>query len=114
MPVVSFANDTITRLRAPMVSDHGSMVSDWDNAAEATLTGWSLQPGASAEDLQNRDAVRVDWTAYGPYDADVTATDKIRLADGDYSVIGRPERWKSPTGRVSHTKLLLSVWVDRG
>lgn len=114
MPVVSFATETITRLRAPLVSDHGSMVSDWDNATEAALEGWSLQPGASAEDLQNRQAERVDWTAIGPYDADVTGADKIRLPDGDYGVIGRPERWKSPTGRISHTKLLLSAWVDRG
>lgn len=114
MPIVSFANETLTRLRAPLISDHGSMVADWDNAAEATLTGWSLQPGASAEDLQNREAVRVDWTAYGPYEADVTATDKIRLPSGDYSVIGEPERWKSPTGRISSTKLLLRKWADRG
>lgn len=114
MPIVSFATETITRLRAPRILDHGSMVSDWDNATEATLAGWSLQPGASVEDLQNRDAVRVDWTAYGPYDADVTATDRIRLPSGDYSVTGEPERWKSPTGRISSTKLLLSTWVDHG
>lgn len=114
MPIVSFAKETLTRLRAPLVMDHGSMVSDWSAATSATLEGWSLQPGASAEDLQNREAVRVDWTAYGPYDADVTATDKIRLPSGDYSVIGEPERWKSPTGRVSSTKLLLQRWVERG
>lgn len=114
MPVVSFANETLVRLRAPQVMDHGSLVSDWDNATEEPITGWSLQPGASAEDLQNRDSVRVDWTAYGPYDADVTAADKIRLPSGDYGVIGEPERWKSPTGRVSSTKLLLQRWVERG
>lgn len=114
MPVVSFATETLVRLRAPLVKDHGSWVPDWGNASEADLPGWSLQPGASVEDLQNRQAERADWTAIGPYEADVTATDKIRLPDGDYSVVGRPERWKSPTGRVSSTKLLLSAWVDRG
>lgn len=114
MPVVSFANETLVRLRAPLVKDHGSWVADWENAPEFPLTGWSLQPGASVEDSQNRQAVRVDWTAYGPYDADVTAADKIRLPSGDYSVIGEPERWKSPTGRVSSTKLLLQKWADHG
>jgi hypothetical protein len=114
MPVVSFATETLTRLRAPQIMDHGSMVQDWDNATTATLTGWTLQPGASSEDLLNREAVRVDWTAYGPYDADVSATDRIRLPSGDYSVIGEPERWKSPTGRVSSTKLLLQRWVEHG
>jgi len=114
MPIVSFANETITRLRAPLVKDHGSWVPDWSNPPEVELAGWSLQPGASSEDLQNRDSVRVDWTAYGPYDADVTAADKIRLPSGDYGVIGEPERWKSPTGSISSTKLLLQRWVDRG
>lgn len=114
MPAVSFATETLTRLRAPQVMDHGSLVADWGEADEVTLAGWSLQPGASSEDLQNREAVRVDWTAYGPYDADVIATDRIRLPSGDYSVIGEPERWKSPTGRVSSTKLLLQRWSDRG
>ena len=114
MSLLSFATETLTRLRAPQVMDHGSMVADWSEAVEATLTGWSLQPGASSEDLLNREAVRVDWTAYGPYDADVIASDRIRLPSGDYSVIGEPERWKSPTGRVSSTKLLLQRWSDRG
>jgi len=112
--LVSFATETLTRLRAPLVLDHGSMVPDWEAAEEAELTGWTLQPGAPVEDLQNREAVRVDWTAYGPYSADVTATDRIRLPSGDYSVIGEPERWKSPTGRISSTKLLLQRWSDRG
>lgn len=114
MPIVSFATETLTRLRAPLVNDHGSMVPNWSSATMATLAGWSLQPGASVEDLQNREAVRVDWTAYGPYEGDVLATDRIRLPSGDYSVIGEPERWKSPTGRVSFTKLLLQKWTDHG
>lgn len=112
--LVSFATETLTRLRAPQVMDHGSPVRDWANAVAADIPGWSLQPGASTEDTANRDAVRVDWTAHGPYDADVTATDKIRLPSGDYSVVGAPERWKSPTGRVSSTKLLLQLWTDHG
>lgn len=112
--LVSFATESITRVRAATVMDHGSPVYDWDTAEAVELPGWSLQPGASVEDLQNREAVLVAWTAYGPYDADVTAADKIRLPSGDYAVIGEPERWKSPTGRVSSTKLLLQRWSDRG
>lgn len=114
MPIVSFATEALVRLRAPAVMDHGSPVADWDNAEEAALPGWSLQPGASAEDTLHREAVRVDWTAYGPYGADILATDKVRLPSGDYSVIGEPERWKSPTGRVSSTKILLQRWSDHG
>ena len=106
--------DTITRLRAPVVMDHGSLVADWDNATGAVLTGWLLHPGASVEDLQNREAVRVEWTAYGPYDADVIASDRIRLPSGDYAVVGEPERWKSPSGRLDGTKILLQRWSEGG
>lgn len=113
MPL-SFATETLTRLRAAQVMDHGSLVDDWDNPEEVELPGWSLQPGASQEDLLNREATQVAWTAYGPYDSDVVASDRIRLPSGDYAVIGEPERWKSPTGRVSSTKLLLQRWSDRG
>jgi hypothetical protein len=112
--LVSFATETLARLRAATVMDHGSPVQDWGNPDVADLPGWSLQPGSPTEDLVHREAVRVDWTAYGPYDADVLATDKIRLPSGDYSVIGEPERWKSPTGRISSTKLLLQLWTERG
>lgn len=112
--LVSFATEPLTRLRAPRVMDHGSMVADWDAATSVDIPGWTLQPGASAEDLQNREADRADWTAIGPYGADVIATDRIRLPSGDYSVIGEPERWKSPTGRVSSTKMLLQRWVEHG
>lgn len=110
----AFARDSIIRLRAPQVMDHGSLVSDWDNATEATLTGWLLQPGASLEDLTNRQGVSIEWTAYGPYDADVIASDRIRLPSGDYSVIGEPERWKSPTGRLNACKVLLRRWSENG
>ena len=106
--------DTITRLRAPVVLDHGSPVADWDNATETVLTGWLLQPGASVEDLANREAVRVEWTVYGPYDADVIASDRIRLPSGDYAVVGEPERWKSPSGRLDGVKVLLQRWSEGG
>lgn len=110
----AFARESIIRLRAPLINDHGSMVPNWDAATQVTLSGWLLQPGASVEDLQNREGVRVEWTAYGPYDADVRATDKIRLPSGDYGVIGEPERWKSPTGRLNACKVLMQRWSDSG
>jgi len=108
----SFARDSVIRLRAALVSDHGALVPDWDNVTEAVLDGWLLQPGASLEDLTNRAGVSIEWTAYGPYDADVIASDRIRLPSGDYSVIGEPERWKSPTGRLNAMKVLLQRWSE--
>lgn len=112
--LVSFATETLVRLRPATVMDHGSPVQDWGDPEVAELPGWSLQPGASTEDTLHREAVQIAWTGHGPYDADIRATDKVRLPSGDYSVVGEPERWKSPTGRVSSTKILLQVWADRG
>ncbi len=112
--MLSFAKESLTRLRAPTVMDHGSPVRDWSNAAGLVIAGWTIQPGAGPEDLDHREAVRVDWTAIGPFDADVAATDKVRLPSGDYAVIGEPERWKSPTGAISSTKILLQKWVEHG
>lgn len=112
--MVTFARDSIVRLRAPLVMDHGSPVANWDDASEVVLDDWLLQPGASLEDLTNRQGVSIEWTAYGPYDADVIASDRIRLPSGDYSVIGEPERWKSPTGRLNAIKVLLQRWSENG
>lgn len=108
----SFASETVTVLRAPLVKDHGSMVLDWSAPTLITVAGCSVQPGATAEDNENREGVSVEFTVYMPDGADVTATDRVRLASGDYVVVGEPERWKSPTGTLSHVKVLLQRWAE--
>ncbi|MFB7798937.1 hypothetical protein [Isoptericola sp. NPDC056134] len=104
----SFASTTLTRVRPVMIDDHGTQVPDWTApGAELSIPGWSVQPGASPEVLQNRQNVTVRWTAYGPAGADVLATDAIRYDGTLYAVDGEPARWPSPTGGLAHTVLLL-------
>lgn len=105
----SFASTTVTRVRPATRVVNGRTVVDWDAPPESELAipGWSVQPGASTEVLQNRDNVSIRWTAYGPPGADVKPTDAIRHDGRLYDVDGEPQRWPSPTGGLSHTVLLL-------
>lgn len=108
----SFAKDTVTVLRAPVVKDHGADVPDWSNPTLVTVTGCSVQPGATGEDNQNRAGASIAYTVYMPPGTDVRFTDRVRLATGDYVVVGEPERWTSPTGRLSHVRVELQRWAD--
>lgn len=108
--MLSFATQTLIRRRAPLVDDgHGNESPDWGHAADVPLPGWSIQPGTTAVDRVNRDGAKVAWTAFGPADADVLATDRF-LVDGDeYVTDGAPQRWA--TGILDHTVLYLVRWT---
>lgn len=105
----SFATQSIIRLRPPVIDDgHGNDVPDpdLDNATPLTITGCSVQPGASFEDRANREATLTAWTVYAPVDADVRATDAVRYEGTDYRVDGDPQRWPN----VQHSVILLQHW----
>lgn len=109
---VSFATQTLTRVRYPLVGDgHGNQVRDTGAVPdEVEVPGCSIQPGASAEVLAGRDAVSVLWTVYAPPGADVVALDLVRYAGVLYEVSGEPARWPSPTGSLDHMVVLLVRW----
>ena len=112
MMIASFATDSIVRLRAGETSDsHGNSFPDWGGAVEElTITGCSVQPGATVEMLENREGTRIDLTVYAPANADVRSSDRVRYDGEVFEVDGRPQRWKSPTGTLSHTVILLTLW----
>lgn len=103
-----FDRDTITRLRAGETTDHGNVVPDWGAPDSLTITGCDVQPGASQEDLANRDGVLIRWTVYGPYDADVNARDRVVWDGATYEVDGNPARWQGLG--LDHTVILLKDW----
>jgi head-tail adaptor len=93
-----FATETVTRLRAAVVTDAYSTEAtelDWDNATEAALTTLApAEPRPSQEPVQNaRNAVTDGWTIYLPADSDVTAADRLRVRGDDYAVLGEPAVW---------------------
>lgn len=109
--MLSFARQSLTRQRPQMVTDHGTSVPDWSKpTSDLTIPRWSVQPGASEEDRVNRQGSLIQWTAFGPPDADVRADDRIVFNGTEYAIDGEPLRWPSPTGRLDHTVLYLKRW----
>jgi len=106
-----FQREPLIRQRPQYTTDHGSQVADWSQpSSDATIPGWSVQPGATEEDRVNRDGALIQWTCFGPAGADVQPDDRIVYDGKQYAVDGEPSAWKSPTGSVSHTVLYLKRW----
>lgn len=109
----SWCNDSVTVVRAPIVTERGRERRDWANATQATLHGCSLQPSATetAFDGAQRDPSESTATLICPYGADVRKGDRIVDADGrSWLVDGVPMGVMSPTGMASNLKVTLREW----
>lgn len=110
MGLPSWAQETVTRLRAPYIVDrYGNETStrDWSLAAEHDISGCSVQPMAGDEILGDRDARLKRWILYGPPNIDVLATDRIRHKGTTYEVKSPAREWPSATGNLDNTQLEL-------
>lgn len=107
----SWANDTVKVIRPAIIESRGSPIPDWENVAETTITGCSVQPAGTSLSQDGRVLGVMDGlTAYLPPDADVQPGDRIEFNGQTYTIDGDPRRWKSATGRVSHILLNLKRW----
>jgi hypothetical protein len=104
-------NFTITRKRYPLIDDgHGGQYSDRSvDPAVLVIRGCDAQPGATQEDLQNRDGSLIQWTVQAPGHPDVIATDDVELFGTDYAVDGKPAPWPGSPA-VKHLLILLKTW----
>lgn len=107
--MLSFMCESVTRLRPIMVEDERHNLVEGEPSA-LVIAGCSLQPGVSEEVTSMRDTASIIWTLYAPYSADIRHTDTVIYEGVKYAVEGEPERWKSPTGAISHTKIHLKAW----
>lgn len=103
-------SETITRLRAPLVADpySGALTArDWANAVSVEILGFAVDPGGSREShTVNREQITTTPTLYGPYAADVVASDRVVAAGATWEVTGNAANWGNPfTGRTPG-----SVW----
>ena len=107
----SWATDTVTRLRAAVITQRGSEIPDWTNPDSLEITGCSMQPAGTTLTQDGRIQGTSDgYTCYLPPGADVLAGDRIQYNGKTYAIIGEPRAWASPTGRVSNTQLQLERW----
>lgn len=105
----SFAKQTVTVLRPSYVEDErGNLVPG--EYQSHSVPRCLLQPGASTEFTDGRDTVAITATLYLPPGADIQPGDRVKIDALTYEVDGEPQRWESPTGRVSHTVAFLKTW----
>lgn len=107
----SWANDSITRLRASVITRRGSEIPDWTNPDRLEITGCSMQPAGTSLTQDGRVQGTSDgYNCYLPPGSDVRAGDRIQYNGETYAIIGKPRAWTSPTGMVSNIQLQLERW----
>ncbi|OAZ40946.1 hypothetical protein A9Z40_03120 [Microbacterium arborescens] len=98
-------------VRAPLMDDgRGNQARDWRAAKEHESKGWAIDAGTGAEDVVNRDGVAIEYTLRGPFDADVLASDRVRLMGGLYTIDGPVARQPGPSPRTAHSIIRLISW----
>lgn len=106
--MIGFHRDTITVLRAELVTDaYNNEVFDWPNAARTDVSGCRVQPDRGTDNTLDREAITTRWRLFAPAGTDLLATDRVEHQGVVYVVEGSVEDWPSPTGRLAHIEALL-------
>ena len=107
----TWANDTVTRLRAGVITQRGSEIPDWANPSALEILGCSMQPAGTSLTQDGRVQGTSDgYTCFLPPGSDVLAGDRILYGGKTYTIMGEPRAWTSPTGQVSNIQLQLERW----
>lgn len=107
--MISFARDSWERRRFPF----DDAVQEFDFDAEPDkleIPRCSIQPGAPAEVLGDREADLIAFTIYQPSGKDVTGADFGWYQGELYRVSGEPQRWPGLSRATSHDVVLLERW----
>lgn len=88
MPIAG--NETVTVIRPAGRDRYGD---ETGTATEFELAGCLFAPGPSREAGLSSEQVQTDGTIYAPPDTVVLATDRLRIRDQIYSVVGQPQVW---------------------
>lgn len=78
---------------------------------EVTVTGCSLQPVGSDEQLAAGNLVTSRWRLWAPIGTPLTATSRIRHDCQDYEVDGDAQTWPGPDGTPHHMVAMLRRWT---
>ncbi len=90
--------ETVTRLRAPAVTDrYNAEKRDWSTAVETDLPGCAVAAGGSVEPLEvGRSSVVSDFDVIAPPATDILATDRLVVRGVTCEVEGQPFDWRHP------------------
>ena len=109
---LSFFRDTVTVLRAPILTKNGGQYRDWNNAAQSTINRVQVTARAPAQEFAGRLLNLSDArTLRANYDADIREGDRVVYDGNVYEVTGEVFHTKSPTGRASSTRCTLTRWT---
>lgn len=109
MPL-SFWNQTVTVLRAQTVNKNGMEVFDWEHASSHTITRCQITAQATSRDYDRTLQVPDHRTLRAPYEADITAGDRIIWNGETYEIEGEVFHTASPAGGASSTRCTLARW----
>lgn len=90
--------ETVVRIRPPGVDTFGDPLPGIP--AEVNIDGCLFAPGATTEPGFAAQQVDTDATLYTPAEADIVATDRIRVRGKTYRVVGEPADWGAGWGIV--------------
>lgn len=109
---LSFFRDTVTVLRAPILTKNGGQYRDWNNAAQSTINRVQVTARAPSQEFAGRLLNLSDArTLRANYDADIREGDRVVYDGNVYEVTGEVFHTKSPTGRASSTRCTLTRWT---
>lgn len=107
--------ETITRLRAPLVTDtrDNSVSQDWDNATSFDIEGCLVEPfrmsvGSKniSEDMEGRMWTKQVFRIFVPPDSDFVFTDRLIWRGIQMDVLGSVALWVDFEGNEDHIQFL--------
>ena len=102
----SFANETITRDRYPLIADMGTDIVDYTAApASIPIEGCWPEPLEMTIDDNGRTLTVSGYRIAAPFEADVQERDLVGYGGLDYLVTG-VQRVRSPSGRISQSIIM--------
>lgn len=107
--LVSFARQSLERLRPTETTDHGNTVRTYP-VTGTTVGGLVVEPLYTREDNNNRTATVTQYRVLAPPTADVQENDRFRYRGKVYQVLGEVQFQPSPTGALDQQVFVLEVW----
>lgn len=111
----SFATETITRNRYPLIDDLGSdIVDDSAEPVPLQIEGCWLEPLQEGIGEDGQTLVVTAWKVAAPPHIDLLARDTVSYRGVEYKVVQDPQQVLSPSGVLAQTVFTIRRWVRHG